>query len=457
MADQSAGSTAIVLGASIAGMWAARVLADHFDTVVILERDRLPEAAAFRAGTPQARQYHLLLLRGLQLMDELLPGTRQELIAAGAVPLDTTGDFMVRLRGRWLERFPSNQQLLSCSRVLLESVMRRHLRQRSQIRFLDGVEVLRLETDARRSMVCGVVVRPGQSSGQPADEETLLRADLVVDALGRRSPTPGWLLELGYEAPAETVIDSFLGYVTRRYRKPESIRRPWTPLLISATPPHHPRSGLVVPEEGGAWVVMLAGASRDYPPVDEAGFQAFARSLGPEFASIIAEGEAISRPYGYRSTASRWRHYERLDRWPERFVVLGDAFCSFNPIYGQGMTVAALSAVALGEALHAARGRLDGVARQSIRAVAKVSKGAWLLAASADLEWPTTAGGERRQGPVDWFARWYIGALLNGIGRDRALRRVFIDVNHLVKPVAALFAPRVALRLARQAARRSTA
>lgn len=447
MARSASKNTAIVMGASIAGMWAARVLADHFDSVVVLERDRLPSEAAFRSGTPQARQYHVLLLRGLQLMDELFPGMRQELIAAGAVPFDTTGDVMLQSRGRWLELFRSDQVLLSCSRLLLEAAMRRRLQGFAQIRLLDSVEVTGLETAADRSGVTGVQVRWEREGEHPHGAETVLRGDLVVDALGRRSPTPAWLTGMGYQAPEESVIDSFLGYVTRRYRKPESVQRTWPAMLISATPPHSPRGGLILPEEGDTWVVMVAGTNKDYPPVDEEGFQAFARSLGPELFGVVAEGEAISRPYGYRGTESRWRHYERLERWPERLVVLGDAFCAFNPIYGQGMTVAALSAVALGQVLRAARGRPDGVARQAIRAIGKASEGAWLLATSADMEWPATAGGAQSQAPADRFARWYIGRLLDAMAYDRTLRLAFTEVNQLIKPATALFAPHLMLRV----------
>ena len=144
MSEQHLPSQAIVMGASIAGLWAARVLSDHVDEVLVLERDHLPETAKFRPGTPQARQYHVMLLRGLQLMDELFPGMRQELIAAGAVAFDITGAIAVRSGGRWLEQFPSNINLIGCSRVLLETVMRRHLHKIASIRFMERVEVLGL-------------------------------------------------------------------------------------------------------------------------------------------------------------------------------------------------------------------------------------------------------------------------------------------------------------------------
>lgn len=449
MTNESTRTTAIVLGGSIAGLWAARVLADHVDDVVVLERDQLPDGAEFRSGTPQARQYHVLLLRGLQIMDELFPGMRQELCDVGAIQFDTVNDVAVRSRGRWLEQFPSNQMLLSCSRLLLEAVMRRRLQQLAQVRFLERAEVVSLHTDEQRARVTGVNVRWTGDGEHPRGAETTLRADLVVDALGRRSPTPQWLAELGYQAPPETVVDSFLGYVTRRYRKPDALQAGCPTLLITANPPHDTRGGLIFPEENNTLVVMVAGTNKDYPPVDEDGFQSFARSLGPEFYAVVQAAEPISKPYGYRGTDSRWRHYERLERWPERLVVLGDAFCGFNPIYGQGMTVAALAALALGQELQRARGRLDGVAQRAIRAIGKATEGAWLLATSADLEWPGTVGADMSQAPVDRFGRWYIGKLLDAMAHDRTLRLAFLDVNQLVRPATSLFAPGLMLRVFR--------
>lgn len=445
--------TALVLGASMAGLWTARVLADHFDEVLVLERDRLPDAAEPRPGVPQARQYHILLLRGLQLLRKLFPGMEEELIAAGAVPFDITGEVRLRSRGQWLSQFPSGQQLLSCSRLLLEAVMRRRLRQDGRVRFVEGVEVVGLDADAARCTVTGVHLRPRAAAGAVDAAVERLAGDLVVDALGRRSPTPAWLAALGYTPPEETVVDSFLGYVTRRYRRPPQVQPDWRMMLITATPPHDPRGGLIFPEENDVWVVMMAGANKDYPPTDEAGFDAFARSLGPEFYTAVQAAEPLGKPIGYRGTDSRWRHYERLARWPERFVVLGDALCGFNPVYGQGMTVAALSAAALGDAIRRNGGRLDGVAAQAQRAFGQVTQGAWLLATGADLDWPETVGSERSNGLADRFGRWYIHQVLDALAIDRQVRLAFNEVNQLVQPVTSLFAPGILARVLARALR----
>ena len=190
-------------------------------------------------------------------------------------------------------------------------------------------------------------------------------------------------------------------------------------------------------------VAMIGGYNKNYPPTNPEEFDAFVGKLGPEFAEALKDAEPITQPSGYRGTSSRWRHYEQLERWPERFVVLGDAFCSFNPIYGQGMTVAAMSAVALAESVHRSKGNLDGVARFTLRKIGKLTESTWLLATSADLEWPGTEGGSVGNSPMDRFGRWYIGEMLEAMEFDRTVRREFLAVNQLIKPGSALFAPQV--------------
>jgi 2-polyprenyl-6-methoxyphenol hydroxylase-like FAD-dependent oxidoreductase len=437
---------AIVLGASIAGLWTARALIDHFDEVLLLERDHLPEGPEFRSGAPQVRQFHTLLQSGLQQMRIWFPGLEQELIAAGAVPYDIVGDIHMRMRGRWHPRFPSGWILLSCSRLLLESAIRRRLRQNPCIRFVEGVEVVGLQTDEQKRRVTGVHIRNRRSGSAHGEGEPVYSADLVVDALGRRSQTPEWLVELGYASPRESEVDSFLGYVTRKYKRKANIPM----LLIGATAPHDPYGGLVFPEEDDTMVAMIAGFNKYYPPTDPEEFDGFVGKLGPEFQEALKDAEPLSQPYGYRGTSSRWRHYEQLERWPERFVVLGDAFCGFNPIYGQGMSVAAMSAVALAEQVRRSHGNLDGVARSTLREIGRITDAIWLLATSADLEWPGTEGGTTGNGPADRFGRWYISEMLDAMEFDRTVRLEFLSVNQLIKPGKALFAPGVFLRVMRQ-------
>jgi len=430
------------MGASIAGLWTAHVLADHFEEVLILERDHLPEGAEFRSGTPQVRQFHTLLRSGIQHMQTWFPGLYEELITAGATPYDLIGDIHLRLRNRWYPMFPSKYILLSCSRTLLESSIRRRLKQNPCVHFIEDVDVIGLQSDATQKRITGVRVRMRGASNS-AEADTVHAADLIIDALGRRSQTPEWLAQLGYPVPQEEEIDSFLGYVTRKYK-----RKPNTPIiLISATSPHDPYAAALFPEEDDTMVALIAGYNKNYPPTNPAEFEAFAKFLGPEFQAALKDAEPISQPYGYRGTSSRWRHYEKLDRWPKRYIVLGDAFCGFNPIYGQGMSVAALSAAALAKQLHNSNGNLDGIAQSTLREISAITQGAWLLATSADLEWPGTQGGTRGTSLADRFGRWYVDKLLDATAVNKEVRLAFIEVQQLIKPTAALFAPRIFIRV----------
>src|ERR1044071_9303651 len=173
---------AIIMGASIAGLWTARALIDHFEEVVVLERDHLPEGADFRSGAPQARQYHGLLKAGLEQLQAWFPGLKEELISAGAVPYDVTYDARIRIRGRWYPQFPSGLILLSCSRLLLESSIRRRLRQNRCIRFVEGAEVVGLQSDEQKRRVTGVQIRNRRGGVDQGETHPVMTADLVVDA-----------------------------------------------------------------------------------------------------------------------------------------------------------------------------------------------------------------------------------------------------------------------------------
>lgn len=445
--------TALVLGGSMAGLWAARVLADHFDQVTIIERDELPNEPVHRAGVPQARQYHILLRRGRLIMQELFPGLDEDLKAAGAIEADLTRDAKILFRGHWLNQRPSGHFVLSCSRMLLEAVIRTRLRDYANVRFVEGAEVIGLGAEKKgdKQAITGVEVRWRAKSNdeQQIDKPSRFLADFIVDATGRNSRTPKWLVELGYDAPEKSVVNSFLGYATRRYRKPVDWQADWQMMLISSTPPHQPRAGLIFTEENNQWVVLVAGANKDYPPTDEEGFTEYARTVAPEFHEAITAAEPLTPVYGYRRTENQRYHYEKMTDWPENFLVVGDAYCCFNPIYGQGMTVSAMVAVALGEELAKTNGNLDGFAAKFTNQIAKVIQPVWLLATSADIQWPETIGMQKQDNVGARFARWYFKQLFAALPYDHEIRMTFSDVNQLVKPISTLFRPNLMARTMR--------
>ena len=454
-----AGRQALVIGASISGILAARALCDHFDEVILVERDQLPQSPASRPGVPQDRQVHVLLMRGAQIMARLFPDLEGELRAAGVPQLDLVQDTRAKIRGHWMPRYPSAYKSFACSRILLEDKLRRQLLRQPKVRLLSGATVTGLMTDPAGGRVSGVTLKWRQPEGGGETRPGSLAADLVVDASGRSSRAPDWLAAIGYERPAETVVDAHAGYAGRRYRLPMPRPGDWRVLAIGAEPPDKTRQALIYEEENDVWMVMVAGLKHDYPPTDEAGFNAFLGTVDPVLPALVAQASPISGVIGYRRTENRMRHYEQLSRWPDRLVILGDAVCGFNPVYGQGMSVAALEAESLGHMVAGAGQSLDGLAWRFQRALPRLVEPAWLLATGADYPWQDEA--DDRPGSVATrFSHWYLDRLLNVVALSRPVQNAFVEVQHLLRPASSLFRPGLFVRVlwyGRRARRRAPA
>jgi 2-polyprenyl-6-methoxyphenol hydroxylase-like FAD-dependent oxidoreductase len=388
--SQAAFGHAVVIGSSIAGLAAARILSDHFARVTLIERDRLPATPDFRRGAPQGRHAHLLLPRGQAILEQLFPGLNAALLAAGATSINSSPETSFFLEGAWHD----DLTCLSCSRPLLEGALQQRVATYPGLRILQGHDVLGLTVDPHGQQVTGVRLRRrGSDSG-----ETSLPAQLVVDASGRGSRAPQWLAGLGYIPPQETIIDPFTGYTTRVYRRPASFDANWSLLRVRRTPPEGTRGGLISPIEGDRWYVTLIGMSRDYPPTDEEGFLAFARSLpSPRIYEAIQAAEPLSKIYGFRSTENRLRHYDELPRYLEGFLVCGDAACAVSPVHAQGMTSALLGLEALANCLAAQRrqGNLIGLDKTFQQCLRQATIGVWKMIISDDLRWPTTTVAKR--------------------------------------------------------------
>lgn len=435
MAEQGTIDHAVVIGASMAGLLAARVLADHSRQVTILERDRLPEGADHRPGVPQARHGHGLLARGLQIMEALIPGLHDDLDAAGVPRVEWMHDTLQRIPTGWTPRYHSGLIARSCTRVALETVVRKRVLALPNVRVIESVHVDALTAEARARRITGVSFRPRQRRDGPL---TTLHADLIVDASGRGSRAPEWLSALGFAAPAETVIDAQLGYATRLYRlrsEPE-----WKTLLLM-TSPTLPRGGAFHVVEGGRWILTLAGIGDHRPPTDEAGLAAFIESLGvPALSRALADAEPLTPIYGYSRTANRLRHYERLRHPPDGFIALGDAVCAFNPIYGQGMSASAIAASTLD---HALRRGLHGLPRRFQRALARANADIWLMATTEDLRYPATTG--RRWSPMRMAQTAYIDLLFRAAPASPAVTQALLETMHLLRRPYGLLRPSVLL------------
>ncbi|HEY7125927.1 MAG TPA: FAD-dependent monooxygenase [Ktedonobacterales bacterium] len=437
--SQVIGQHAVVIGASMAGLLAARVLSDHFERVTVIERDRLDGMDA-RKGVPQGRQTHAILSKGAAVIEELFPDLFPSLIEGGATPVDMGADLRWYQFGVWKVQFSSGIRVYCESRPWLEGQIRQRVASRTNVRILDGYEVTRLYTSADTKRITGVQARTADGERR----EEALMADLVVDASGRGSQAPQWLKSLGYPQVEESVVKVDVGYATRIYRRPKDAPADWKVMAIFCTPPQEKRIGFVLPIEGDRWSVSVSGWLKDYPPSDDAGFLDYARSLpSPALYELIKDAEPLSPVSIYRFAANRRRYYERMSALPEGFLVMGDAVCSFNPIYGQGMTVAAIEAETLQAALQQCQGRqgdMAGFTRRFQKAIAKTINVAWMFTTSEDFRYPETEG--KRSFGMGFF-HWYSRRLLEAAADNPRLAQSFYLVMHMLKPPTAMFTPRV--------------
>jgi 2-polyprenyl-6-methoxyphenol hydroxylase-like FAD-dependent oxidoreductase len=379
------------------------------------------------------------------MLEGLIPGLDAELAEMGAPLLDWTQDCRWFTVGGWKPRFPSGILSRPCSRDLLELTLRRRVTASPRVCLMEGHEALGLLADDTGTGVSGILFRTRHSGNDSSPGVLELNADLVVDATGRASRASEWLATVGYPRPEETTINAFLGYASRWYAPPDTPRFDWKLLGMLATPPTGKRGGIIQPIEDGRWIVTLAGAGRDYPPTDEAGFIAFARSLPqPDLYEAIREAAPLSPIKAFRRTENRLRHFERMARWPERFIVLGDAVCTLNPIYGQGMTVAALDAAVLDRCLRRTAGMGRSLARRFQRALVPAWTTPWLLATGEDFRHPTTEGGQ-----PDLATRLmhrYIDRLQFAASKTPSAHRALIEVLNLLRPPVSLLEPSLALK-----------
>lgn len=443
---------AIVIGGGIAGILASRVLADHFDEVILLERDKYPNHPESRRGAPHTRHVHILLLRGKRILEYLFPGLSKELIDRGAGMVKMGEELAVLSYYGWRVKHSGELTLLTFTQPLLEWCLRRRLATIAQIRSLEECRVTSLITNQSGHRATGVRYRFWGNR----DVEQKLFGDLIVDASGRHSRTPGWLSAIGCSRPEESTIDPFLGYASRLYVMPDNfatagdaVQRDWKALLIQGKPPNHTRGGVLLPVEGKRWHVTLAGIGKDYPPMDDTGFLEFAGSLrGRILYDAIKDAQPLTPIFGARNTSNRWRHYEKLLCLPERFMVMGDALCVFNPVFAQGITVAAMQAICLDRCLrrhYQGHGNTDELAQHFRKSVTDVIKTPWLMATTDDLRWRETEGGRLN------LTRRLMLQYLNGVfalaTKYPQVDHALAQVVHLIKPAHSLLYPRIMLRV----------
>ncbi|WP_264349381.1 NAD(P)/FAD-dependent oxidoreductase [Streptomyces milbemycinicus] len=432
---------AVVVGGGLAGTLAVAALLGHVDTVTVIERDRYPERPIFRKGVPQGRHLHVFLSGGQQALEKLLPGAGAELRVAGAHSMEMPRDVLTRSPGGWhRRRHEGRHTLLSCTRPLFDATVRARVLATAagsgtQVELLEATEAVGLLGGADR--VTGVRVRSRDAGRAERD----IPADLVIDASGRGSRAPKWLAELGRPAPREEIVDAGIGYVTQMFR-PDA---PMDAAVVLQPRPDLPRGAAWSPVEDGNWLLTLSGVRGQHPPTDGVAVLDFVASVDePLLHTHLTAARPVSPPYGFRETSNRRRHYDAPGGVPEGFVVVSDAACTFNPIYGQGMSVAALGALALRDTL-ADGGLRPGFAAAAQRAVARAGDTAWLTAVGADRPYAEDADATP-PGAAERLQTWYFGRLAERATHDPVVGAAFRDVTCLAAPPSRLLAPAVALR-----------
>jgi 2-polyprenyl-6-methoxyphenol hydroxylase-like FAD-dependent oxidoreductase len=427
---------AIVMGGSLAGLLTARVLSNHFDRVTIIEKDRVNHHPESRPGQPQTQHLHGLLATGLQVMTDYFPDLPEALVENGAMMSDFAESMRWYIYGGYRSQFKVGFPITTMSRELLEHLIRDRVLALPNISLLDRTTVKELQTTPNKDRIIGVKI-------EQYDTENLsssLTADLIVDATGRNSSSSRWLEDLNYEPAAESKVHVNVRYATRIYHRDPQDAHSQTWILNTPDAGKQTSFGGMFPIEGNRWIVTVGNWHSDGIPITDSNFLEFAHSLeGQDIYNLISQCEPISGVIPYKFPFSLRRHYERLNLFPLGYLVLGDAVSSFNPTYGQGMTVAALEAAELDRLLteNIAPAHL---AKTFFRHIAKVIDIPWQLSVGEDFRFLQTRGAKPIG--IDFINR-YVKRVHRATLADIVVGEAFLKVMNLMAPPISLFHPRI--------------
>lgn len=425
---------AVVIGGSIAGLLAARAVAPHFKRVTVLERNHLSGNGSTRKGVPQGAHAHAMLAKGRLVIEEFFPGFIDEMVALGAVRGDWTGDAVRYIGDGFHTRQPCGTSGMLASRALIERIIRNRLASVPNVTLCSESDVIGLITSDDRRRVIGVQLQ--RSDG----ESHVLHADTTIDATGRGSRLPAWLRILGYTPPREERIEVDLVYTTQWLRRTPDQFDGATSITINGML----RGGVALAQENDRWVLSLAAYRNQGASTEEGGLRAFASTLpASNLSSLLNEAEPLTSAVSMRFPHNQRRHYERLNDLPDGLLVCGDAFCSFNPLYAQGMTVAAMQANALSKALEV---RDDNLSRRYFRAAARIIDAPWTISARNDAY----LLGTNKLSLLTRLLNYYIARLHIAARVDVHIAETFLRVINLVRSPSVLFAPAMIWRVLRQ-------
>jgi 2-polyprenyl-6-methoxyphenol hydroxylase-like FAD-dependent oxidoreductase len=434
------GERALVVGAGLGGLSAARALSDYFDEVMILDRDELPDDAIPRAGVPQGKHPHGLLGGGLKALENLFPGFGNELMRAGAEPIDPGFDVLSEVPGQdvW-PKIDLSWRTYSMSRPLIERTLRRQVERMGNIKVRGGRRVLNIVSDSNLESATGIQCK------MLDDSLETLKSDLIVDASGNGSLTVEFLKFTGRRLPEETSIGVNIRYASALFER-SSIWNDYKVVLSLPNAPEQVRGGLILPAENNSNQVVLSGRGKDVPPIDGNGFLSYARQLPTlTIYNAIKNAKRLTGITPFSFPESRWRHFAQVPDFPRGLLPIGDAICRFNPVYGQGMTVAAQEAMLLFDLLQALDGDpLATLASAFLTKAETLIAAPWAMSAIPDFIYPETTG-ER---PPDLEDRLNFQRALGRLTvRDAELYELLIEIRHVLKPLALLDDPSIVSRV----------
>ena len=436
------GRRAVVVGAGVAGLATAAALTEAFSEVVVLERDNLPDRPAQQRGTSQGWHAHGILTGGQIALQELFPGIGQEFLRADAVLIRASQD----LREEWPNRDPMPQRDLgmisyTMSRPLIESTLRRRNLQLANVTFWPNTQVAGLEFDGQ--CVTGV-----RCAAAYDEAEHILQADLVVDASGRGELTGALLQTIGYKRPSDTSVGIDLYYTTAVVDIPDNAPPDWKVVITHPHAPYSSRRAVMLPIEGNRWMMTVAGRGTEKPPAEWEALLAYIKHLPtPTIHNAVKDSRPVDRLARFFLPESIWRHFEAMELFPDGLIPVGDAICRFNPVYGQGMSVAAKEAVLLRRLLRdraAQRDPLSGLGKAFFAEAQPLIETPWTMAAIPDFVYPETRGHR----PPDLERSLLVADALSRIAmRDAAVQKSAVEVWHLVKPRSVLQHPELMQRV----------
>ena len=427
---------AIVIGAGMGGLLAARAVADHYPQVVVLDRDTLPGSPEHRKNIPQGQHVHALLARGRSILESFFPGITADLVRAGALLADKPHHLTWHQNYGYMRDAPSVPTVLVLSRPFLEYHLRQRVASLPNVEIIDDTRVTGLTTTRDRGRVTGVRF----AFGDTAERE--LGADLVIDASGRGSRLPQWLEQMGYAAPERVSAGVDARYATRMFRRePGSGTARLATVIVPSGEKR--RGGVMLAQEGDRWLVTLSGRNGIQPPTELDAFIAYAGSLEvPDIHEVVQRATPLDDGVIYRFPQSQRRLYERLESLPAGLLPFGDAICGFNPVYAQGMSIAAIEAEHLRSCLAAGTGDL---ARRFLASITTQVDAAWKLAAAGDLRYVDQQVALPRPAR---FINWYMAKLLAAAHHDGTVAGAFHMVTNLIDSPQRLMRPSIALRVA---------